>query len=721
MVEKGDNIQKEIVSKKEYMKHVRKRDGTIVPFNEERIFSAIYKAAKAVGGSDTQKARELADQVVIILNNQFTHSQKEDIVTVETIQDTVERVLIKRGHAKTAKAYILYRQSHQELRDVKGLFDTIEAVDDYIDLDDWMVKENSNMGYSLQGLNNYLSTKIISNYWLRRIYPERIRKAHEQGNIHIHDLGTLGSYCVGWDLQDLLTIGFGGVSTKTTSSPPKHFRVALGQIVNFYYTLQGESAGAQAFSNVDTLLAPFIRYDNLEYEQILQALQEFVFNLNVPTRVGFQTPFTNITLDLNPPEHLADMPVIIGGKPQKETYKDFQKEMDLFNRAFAEVMLKGDANGKIFTFPIPTYNVTKDFDWQNPVLEPVWEMTAKYGIPYFSNFINSDMKPSDARSMCCRLRLDQAELRKRGGGLFGSNPLTGSIGVVTINMPAIGYTSTTKEQFFRQLDELMEIAKESLEIKRKAVEKLTKQGLYPYSQHYLRTVYERFEQYWANHFSTIGLLGMNEAILNFMPGETIATQSGRAFAHEVLTHMRERMKQFQLETSHLYNLEATPGEATSYRFARIDKKRFGDIKTANEEDVARGAKPYYTNSSQLPVNYTDDIFEAFTLQEPLQTLYTGGTVLHVFLGQKLTKDQAKVLVRRLAEQFSLPYFTITPTFSVCPIHGYIHGDHEYCPTCLAADSIPTPLQSTQFQEDANLHLEVQQTQNDEGNYAKNKM
>lgn len=657
---------------------VRKRDGSVVQFQLDKIADAIWKAVKAVGGQDQEKSNRLATLVLDELDKKYG---ADGIPGVEDVQDAVEKILIKEGHDQTAKAYILYRRSHEELRTVKGLFDTIEAVDDYIGLNDWMVKENSNMGYSLQGLNNYIATKIITNYWLRRVYPEAIRKAHENGDIHIHDLGTLGAYCVGWDLKDILMVGFTGVTGKVQSKPAKHLRTALGQVVNFFYTLQGETAGAQAFSNFDSLLAPFIRYDGLDYKQVKQIMQEFVFNLAVPTRVGFQTPFTNVTMDLKVPSYMANEPVVIGGQTQKETYKEFQAEMDLFNKAFAEVMIEGDASGRVFTFPIPTYNITKDFDWNNPNYELIWEMTAKYGIPYFSNFVNSDMKPEDARSMCCRLRLDQTELRKRGGGLFGSNPQTGSIGVVTINMPRLGFTSIDENDFFRKLEYLMEISKESLEIKRKSIEKLTEVGLYPYSKFYLRHVKERFNQYWKNHFATIGLLGMNEAITNFKQGESMTTPKGREFAEKVLDFMRKKLEEYQKETGNIYNLEATPGEGTTYRFARMDKKRFGRIIVANEDAVRNGAEPYYTNSTQLPVNYTPDIFEALNLQDNLQCKYTGGTVFHGFVGEKISPDMVKILVKKISDKYHLPYFTITPTFSVCPIHGYLTGEHEFCPKC----------------------------------------
>jgi len=486
---------------------------------------------------------------------------------------------------------------------------------------------------------------------------------------------------VGWDLQAPLTVGFKGVPGKVESAPPKHLRSALGQIVNFFYTLQGEAAGAQAVSNFDTLLAPFIRYDNLSYKEVKQALQEFVFNINIPTRVGFQTPFTNITMDLVVPKTHQDMPVIIGGKYLKQTYSDFQQEMDILNSAFAEVMMEGDAKGRVFTFPIPTYNITTDFNWDNPTLENLWRMTGKYGIPYFSNFVNSDMSPEDARSMCCRLRLDNRQLMKRGGGLFGANPLTGSIGVVTLNLPRIGYLANNREDFFKRLKRLVHIAKDSLSIKRKILEKFTDQNLYPYSKFYLRAIKERSNTYWSNHFSTIGIIGMNEACLNLF-GKDIGTETGHAFSLEVLDELRHMMEDIQEETSEIFNLEATPGEGTAYRLAMIDKKQYPDIQCANEPQYQTGADPFYTNSTQLPVNYTDDIFEALELQDELQIRYTGGTVFHIFLGEQITDLEAtKALIKRITDRFRLPYFTISPTFSVCDSHGYIPGYHETCPTC----------------------------------------
>ena len=541
----------------------------------------------------------------------------------------------------------------------------IKLVDDYLNLLDWKVNENSNMCYSIQGLNNYLASEISKNYWLNKIYTPEIKSAHERGDLHIHDLNIVSVYCVGWDLKDLLSEGFTGVKGKVQSAPAKHFRTALGQVVNFMYTMQGEAAGAQAFSNFDTLLAPFIRYDNLTYDQVKQAMQEFVYNMNVPTRVGFQTPFTNITMDLTVPNYYAEQPVIIGGELQEATYKEFQPEMDMLNKAFFEVMMEGDNAGRVFTFPIPTYNITKDFDWNNKELDGLWEMTAKYGIPNFSNFINSDMSPEDARSMCCRLRIDNRELEYRGGGLFGSNPLTGSVGVVTINLPKIAETAKDKAEFFTKLSEKMEIARESLEIKRRVLENYTDKNLYPYTKFYLRDVKSRFGVYWKNHFSTIGLIGMNEACLNFLQDD-IGSFRGKHFALEVMDFMRNKITQFQKETGNLYNLEATPGEGTSYRLARLDDKKYS----------------YYTNSTQLPVNYTDDIFEVLDHQDELQTKYTGGTTIHIYAGERISNiETMKNLVRKICNNYKLPYFTFSPTFSICPEHGYVAGEHYTCPSC----------------------------------------
>ena len=495
-------------------------------------------------------------------------------------------------------------------------------------------------------------------------------------------MNIISVYCVGWDLKDLLTVGFTGVEGKVASKPAKHFKTALGQMVNFLYTMQGESAGAQAFSNFDTLLAPFVRYDGLNYIQVKQALQEFVFNMNVPTRVGFQTPFSNVTMDLVVPSYYKDQCVIVGGEMMEDTYGDFQKEMNMINKAFFEVMMEGDASGRVFTFPIPTYNITKEFDWNNPDLDGLWEMTAKYGIPYFSNFINSDMNPEDARSMCCRLRIDNRQLEYRGGGLFGSNPLTGSIGVVTINLPKIAYQTTSKEEFFEVLKNRMEIAKDSLEIKRKLLERLTDAGLYPYTKFYLRDIKSRFGVFWKNHFSTIGLVGMNEACENLL-NCGIIDKEGHDFAVEVLDYMRDFIVKFQEETGNNYNLEATPAEGTSYRLAKLDKKNLIDIKCANDEDYyTNGAEPYYSNSTQLPVNCTDDIFELLDHQDDLQTKYTGGTVVHIFAGERINDIiTMKNLVKKICENYHLPYFTFSPTFSICPTHGYVAGEYEKCPDC----------------------------------------
>lgn len=658
---------------------IRKRDGRIVDFDQDKITVAIAKAIEAIGEKDEKKAAKLSDQVVKILNKKFHH---RSIPAVEEVQDIVEEVLIRAKQIRVAKAYIIYRDQHAKMRELKALIDSSQLMGNYLDKLDWLVRENSNMAFSLQGLNNHISSAISSHYWLNKVYPPEIRDAYQDGDFHIHDLQILAAYCCGWDLHDLLSRGFGGVSGKIESKPAKHLRSALGQIVNFFYTLQGEIAGAQAFANFDTLLAPFIRYDGLSYKDVKQALQEFVFNVNVPTRVGFQTPFTNITMDLAPPKNMAEDSVIIGGVPQKEKYKDFQVEMDMLNQAFAEVMIAGDAKGRVFSFPIPTYNITPDFNWGKKEFDPIWEMTAKYGIPYFANFVNSDMKAEDARSMCCRLRLDNRELRKRGGGLFAANPLTGSIGVVTINMPRIGYLSKTRKEFFDRLARLMDLAKKSLEIKREVIESLTGKGLYPYCRHYLSSIKERFNEYWRNHFNTIGLIGMNEACLNFL-GRSIATDEGNDFARSVLDFMRERLMDYQLETNNLYNLEATPGEGTSYSLVKKDKIKYPDIIVANEKECReKGAVPYYTNSTHLPVNFTDDYFEALRLQDDLQVRYTGGTVLHGFIGERLASgDAAKVLVKKIAEQFHLPYFSLTPTFSVCPKHGYLAGEHPFCPKC----------------------------------------
>lgn len=658
---------------------IRKRSGRIVKFNPQKIANAIDKAFKAIGEKNGERVKFLAGKVVEKLEERFNGRQ---IPHVEEIQDIIEEILMKNGHFDVARAYILYRDLRSRVRDIHSLVDSDELVGDYLSKLDWRVRENSNMAYSLQGLNNHVASVVSANYWLNKIYPREIREAHVNGDFHIHNLQILAAYCCGWDLKDLLIRGFGGIPGKIECKPPKHFRTALGQLVNFFYTLQGESAGAQAVSNFDTLLSPFIAFDKLSYKEVKQALQEFLFNMNVPTRVGFQTPFTNVTLDLTVPEFLRKEPVIIGGELQRQTYGEFQKEVDLFNQAFAEVMLEGDAKGRVFTFPIPTYNITADFAWDNPIYEPIWEMTRIYGLPYFSNFINSDMRPEDARSMCCRLRLDTRELTKRGGGLFGAYPLTGGLGVITLNMARIGYLSKNKKEYFERLSHLMDLAKEALLLKRKAVEQFTEVGLYPYSRVYLGVIKDRFGEYWRNHFNTIGLNGMNESLLNFM-GETIGEEEGRQFALEVLDFMRTKLLIYQKETDQMFNLEATPAEGTSYALAKVDKKLYPKIIVANEKEIGRGkAEPYYTNSSHLPVNFTDDIFEALALQDDLQVKYTGGTVLHGFLGESLPDTTSvKKLVAKIAQTHHLPYYTLTPTFSICPNHGYIKGEVEKCPKC----------------------------------------
>ncbi|PIT95588.1 ribonucleoside triphosphate reductase [Candidatus Falkowbacteria bacterium CG_4_9_14_3_um_filter_38_19] len=660
---------------------IRKRSGEIVDFNKEKITSAIFKATEAVGKPDQALAQKLSDQVVDILNDKF-HARS--IPAVEEIQDIVEEILIKARQIKAAKAYILYRDQRARLREMKSMIDSDELMEGYLRQTDWRVRENSNMSFSLQGLNNHISSAISSNYWLNKVYTANIRDAHKNGDLHLHDLQLLAAYCAGWDLKDLLIKGFGGVAGKVESKPAKHFRTALGQIINFFYTLQGEVAGAEAFANFDTMLAPFVRYDKLNYQEVKQALQEFLFNINVPTRVGFQCPFTNITMDVAPGATLAEENIIFGGQIRQEKYKEFQPEMNLINLAFAELMMAGDAKGRVFTFPIPTYNITRNFNWESPVATKVFEMTARYGIPYFSNFVNSDMNPDDARSMCCRLRLDNRELRKRGGGLFAANPLTGSIGVVTLNLPRIGYLSKTQEEFFERLDNLLQVAYESLEIKRRVLEDLTDKELYPYTRYYLSGIKKRFGSYWRNHFSTIGIIGMNEALLNFaLIRKSIATPGGREFALVIMDYIRNKILDYQGKSNNLFNLEATPAEGATRRFARIDKDKFGDIIVANEAALSDGkTAPYYTNSTQLPVNFTDDIFEVLDLQDDIQIKYTGGTVLHCFVGEALPSAEAvKKLVKKIVSKYHLPYFTITPTFSICPKHGYLAGEHFFCPKC----------------------------------------
>ena len=663
-------------------KSIKKRDGRTVKFDRKKIEKAIEKAGLETGEFDAAQAVELTDKVLGVLE---TRNQKR-LPSVEDIQDIVEDALIDSKFKKTAKAYIIYRDQHKKLREITSNAH-VDLIDKYLENLDWKVNENSNMGYSLQGLNNYVSAEITKTYWLDKIYTSKIGQAHKEGDLHIHDLNLLSVYCVGWDLTDLLQEGFTGVAGKVASKPAKHFRSALGQVVNFFYTLQGEAAGAQAFSDFDTLLAPFIRVDKLSYKEVKQAIQEFVFNVNVPTRVGFQTPFTNITLDLECPKHMADNPVIIGGEMQDTTYGEYQEEMNMLNKALLEVLSEGDANGRVFTFPIPTVNITKDFNWDNPVIESLWEASAKYGIPYFSNFINSDMDPEDARSMCCRLRIDNRQLEYRGGGLFGSNPMTGSVGVVTINLPRLALKSKNEKEFFKGLAELMDMAKDSLETKRKVLERLTDANLYPYTKFYLRNIKQRFNQYWKNHFSTIGLIGTNEAALNLL-GVDIGTEKGKAFAEKTLDFMRDRLVEYQKETGNNYNLEATPAEGTTYRLAQLDKASFPDRAHFANGIGADVKCPFYTNSSHLPVNYTDDLFELMDLQDNLQTKYTGGTVIHFFLGERMDDPQTlKKLVKTICENYKLPYFTFSPSFSICKNHGYIVGEHPECPKCGEATEV----------------------------------
>ncbi len=656
-------------------KQIQKRSNKIVDFDLSKIENAIAKAGQETGEFKKTEAKVIAKKV-----KQKVEKLKTDIVKVEEIQDTVEDTLLASKYKKTAKAYIIYRYQHKQIRELASI-NQIELVDSYLKNLDWKIKENSNMAYSLQGLNNYISSEVSKNYWLNKVYTPKIKQAHLNGDFHIHDLNLLSVYCVGWDLGDLLREGFTGVAGKTSSKPAKHFRSALGQIVNFFYTLQGEAAGAQAFSNFDTLLAPFIRYDKLNYEQVKQALQEFVFNVNVPTRVGFQTPFTNITLDLNPPKHLANTPAVIGGKWQDTNYGDYQEEMNMLNKALLEVLTEGDANGRVFTFPIPTYNITKDFDWDNPVIDNLWETSAKYGIPYFSNFVNSDMNPEDARSMCCRLRIDNRELEYRGGGLFGANPLTGSIGVVTINLPRLALKSKDKKEFLKGLDKLLDLAKQSLETKRKTLESLTDANLYPYTKFYLRDIKKSNGSYWKNHFSTIGVIGMNEALLNLIE-QDLGSKDGQKIAEEIMDHIRARLTEYQKETGNNYNLEATPAEGTTYRLAQLDQKDYPETANFANGKGIEATSPFYTNSTHLPVNYTDDLFELLSLQDNLQTKYTGGTVVHFFLGERIDDPETlKGLVKTICHKYRLPYFTFSPSFSVCQNHGYISGEHEKCPKC----------------------------------------
>ncbi len=644
---------------------IRKRDGKLVPYDNYKIANAIFKAAQAVGGNDFGMALNLAKMVEEVINRRF---HPKSIPAVEEIQDIVEKILIEQGHARVAKAYILYREEHRRIRNTRNLLlDIANTMDGYLKQEDWRVHENSNVNYSLGGLILHNSGAITANYWLDNIYSHEISSAHRNGDFHLHDLSMFSGYCAGWSLRQLISEGLGGVTGKISSSPPKHLSTLVQQMVNFLGILQNEWAGAQAFSSFDTYLAPFVRVDNLSYKEVKQQIQSFVFGVNTPSRWGSQAPFTNITLDWVVPTDLRDQPAIVGGVPINSVYGDFQKEMDIINRALLEVLTEGDAEGRGFSYPIPTYNITHNFNWNTENARLLFKMTGKYGTPYFQNFVNSSLNPADVRAMCCRLQLDKRELRNRGGGLFGADEFTGSIGVVTINLPRIGYLSSTAEEYLKHLDHYMDLARDSLETKRKVISRLMEQGLFPYTRRYLR--------HWNNHFSTIGLIGMNESTLNFM-GKDLTHAEARRFAQEVLLHMRKKLMTYQEQTGHLYNLEATPGEGTSYRLAKIDRQKFPNM------IIPGGENPFYTNSTQLPVNATDDLFEALDMQNDLQKLYTGGTVFHVFIGESIDDpDICGKLVKKIAENYQIPYFTITPTFSICKNHGYLKGEQFVCPNC----------------------------------------
>ena len=650
------------------LSHLIKRDGSVKDFDANKIVAAIAKAGKATGEFDESRAARITEERVlpslIALNLVTPH--------IEQVQDAVERALFEEGFFKTLRAYIVYREQRQKARDARQSWVNVESsINEYLQQLDWRVNANANQGYSLGGLILNVSGKVVANYWLNYIYPAEIGRAHREADFHIHDLDMLSGYCAGWSLRTLLTEGLNGVPGKVEAGAPKHLSSATGQIVNFLGTMQNEWAGAQAFSSFDTYLAPFIKKDNVPYEEVLQSIQELIYNLNVPSRWGTQTPFTNLTFDWTCPEDLKDQHPIIGGEEMPFTYGDCKREMDMINRAYIEVMTKGDAKGRVFTFPIPTYNITPDFDWDSENADRLFAMTAKYGLPYFQNFINSELKPNMIRSMCCRLQLDLRELLKRGNGLFGSAEQTGSLGVVTINCARLGYLFKGNEQvLFDRLDHLLDLAKTSLEIKRKVIQRHIDQGLFPYTKRYLGTL--------RNHFSTIGVNGINECIRNFTnDANDITDDWGHAFALKLLDHVRARMVEFQEETGHMYNLEATPAEGTTYRFAKEDRKRFPDIIQAGTE-----SNPYYTNSSQLPVGFTDDPFLALEMQDDLQRKYTGGTVLHLYMADAISSSKAcKELVRRALSRFRLPYLTVTPTFSICPKHGYISGRHDFCPIC----------------------------------------
>jgi len=647
---------------------VKKRNGKNAAFDRSRIQKAILKAGEATGEFGEKEADLLTLQVVKVIEHRYIKGTLE----IETIQDIVEQVLISSNYFKTARSFIVYREQHKKLRDdKKTVVDVVSSINEYLDRLDWRVNANANQGFSLGGMMLNISGKVVANYWLSHVYPQEVGEAHRKADIHIHDLDMLSGYCAGWSLRTLLEEGFNGIAGKVESGPPKHLSSVVGQMVNFLGTLQNEWAGAQAFSSFDTYLAPFVRNDYLSYKEVKQCIQEFIYNLNVPSRWGTQTPFTNVTFDWVCPEDLRDQVPLVAGEEMEFTYGELQPEMDMINRAYIEVMLQGDAKGRVFTFPIPTYNITKDFDWDHVNSNSLFEMTAKYGLPYFQNFLNSDMKPSQIRSMCCRLQLDLRELLKRGNGLFGSAEQTGSIGVVTVNCARLGYLFAGDEEgLLKRVDELAVLGKDSLEMKRKVIQRYMDAGLFPYTKRYLGTL--------ANHFSTIGVNGINECVRNFTHGkQDITHPEGHAFSVRLLESVRERLKQFQEETGNLYNLEATPAEGTTYRFAKEDKKRFPEILQAGTKE-----RPYYTNSSQLPVGFTDDPFEALDQQDELQTKYTGGTVLHLYMGERISSaDSCKKLVKRVLETHRLPYITITPTFSVCPNHGYLKGEHKYCPKC----------------------------------------
>jgi anaerobic ribonucleoside-triphosphate reductase len=644
---------------------IRKRDGTLVAYDNYKIANAVFKAAQSVGGRDFNQALQIAQTVEEALGKKF---HPNSIPAVEEIQDLVEKVLIEQGHARVSKAFILYREQRRRIRSTKDiLLDIATTMDGYLKQEDWRVHENSNVNYSLGGLILHNSGAITANYWLENIYNRDISDAHRNGDLHLHDLSMFSGYCAGWSLRQLIAEGLGRVRGKISSKPPRHLSTLIQQMVNFLGILQNEWAGAQAFSSFDTYLAPFVKADHCSFDEVRQHIQSFVFGVNTPSRWGSQAPFTNITFDWVVPQDLKDQPAVIGGEPSAITYGECQREMDMVNRAFLEVMLDGDAEGRGFSYPIPTYNLTRNFDWESANAKLLFKMTGKYGTPYFQNFINSSLCPEDVRSMCCRLQLDKRVLRNRGGGLFGSDEFTGSIGVVTINLPRIGFLENSREGYFNRLDRFMDIARDSLEIKRKVITRLMDQALFPYTQRFLR--------HWNNHFSTIGLIGMNESARNFM-GKDLTDPEAREFAKEVLVHMRDRLVTYQEETGHLYNLEATPGEGTSYRLAKIDRAKFSRM------FIPGGDHPYFTNSTQLPVNATDDLFEALDMQNDLQKLYTGGTVFHAFIGEAI--DDAELcgkLVKKIAEKYEIPYFTLSPTFSVCGAHGYLKGEQPRCPHC----------------------------------------